>query len=181
MRRALVLLLLLTGALLAIPGVAPAAQAADATPRPVVRVGTEGTYPPFTYADPKTGDLTGFDIEVIRAVAAKAGWDLRFTRATFDSLFPALDAGRIDLIANQITINPDRQAHYLFSTPYTYSHGVIVTAADTDDITSLADLEGRTAAESQTSNWSQVARDAGAKIQYVDQFAQAASLLTQAT
>ncbi|MEX0428778.1 ABC transporter substrate-binding protein/permease [Nocardioides sp. DS6] len=157
---------------------APAVAASDPA-RPVVRVGTEGTYPPFTYADPRTGALTGFDIEVVRAVAEKAGWDLRFTKGSFDSLFPALDAKRIDVIANQVTINPDRQAHYIFSRPYTYSHGVIVTASDTDDITTLADLKGRTAAETPTSNWTQVARDAGAKIQYVDQFSQAAALLAQ--
>ena len=188
-RRALLLLVLVAGALLvSVVSAQRPACAADtpsardgktADTRPVVRVGTEGTYPPFTYADPKTGDLTGFDIEVIRAVAAKAGWDLRFTTGSFDSLFPALDAHRIDVIANQVTINPDRQAHYLFSRPYTYSRGVIVTAADTDDITTLADLKGRTAAESQTSNWAQVARDAGARIQYVDQFSQAAALLAQ--
>jgi cystine transport system permease protein len=156
----------------------PAAAASDPG-RPVIRVGTEGTYPPFTYQDPKTGALTGFDIDVIRAVANKAGWDVRFTRGSFDSLFPALDAHRIDLIANQVTINPDRQAHYIFTRPYTYSHGVIVTAADNNDITSLADLKGKTAAETPTSNWTQVAKDAGAKIQYVDQFSQAAALLVQ--
>lgn len=162
-------------------GAAPSARAdpAAAPAHPTVRVGTEGTYPPFSYADPKTGNLTGFDIDVIKAVAAKAGWTLQFTTGSFDSLFPALDAGRIDVIANQVTIEPDRAAHYLFSTPYTYSHGVIVTAADTDDITTLADLKGKTVAESPTSNWSQVAKAAGAKIQYVDQFSQAAALLVQ--
>ncbi|MGZ4475016.1 MAG: transporter substrate-binding domain-containing protein, partial [Nocardioides sp.] len=116
MRRVLILLVLLLGAILAMPAVAPAASAADAPSRPVVRVGTEGTYPPFSYIDPKSGEVTGFDIEVARAVAAKAGWDLKIVRGTFDSLFPAMDAGRIDMIANQITINPDREAHYLFST-----------------------------------------------------------------
>ena len=185
MRRTLLLLLSLLSVLLGAlavpgmtPGMTPAASAADAS-RPVVRVGTEGTYPPFSYVDPKTGDVTGFDIEVARAVAQKAGWDLQIVRGTFDSLFPALDAGRIDMIANQITINPDRSAHYLFSTPYTYSHGVIVTAADNDDITTLADLKGRTSAQSQTSNWTQIAKDAGAKVQYVDQFTQTAALLAQ--
>jgi len=171
------LLLLVALALLSAP--TQGASAASAAPRPVVRVGTEGTYPPFSYADPKTGDLTGFDIEVIRAVAQRAGWDLRFTKGTFDSLFPALDAGRVDLLADQITINPDRSAHYLFTTPYTYSHGVIVTAAGNHDITTLADLEGRSAAQSETSNWTQVAKDAGAKIQYVDGLDQAAALLAQ--
>jgi His/Glu/Gln/Arg/opine family amino acid ABC transporter permease subunit len=153
------------------------AQAADGDR--IVRVGTEGTYPPFTYKDPRTQKLTGYDIEVVEAVAKKAGWRLQFVQSTFDALFPALDANRIDVIANQVTINPEREARYLFSTPYTYSHGVIVTAAGTKDIRSLADLKGRTTAQSETSNWAQVARDAGAKVQSVEGFAQAAELLVQ--
>ncbi len=108
--------------------------------------------------------LTGYDIEVIKAVAKEAGWQLKFVQAPFDSIFPALDANRIDVIANQVTINPEREARYLFSKPYTYSHGVIVTASDTNDIKTLADLKGKTAAQSETSNWAQVARDAGAKV-----------------
>jgi cystine transport system permease protein len=147
--------------------------------RPLVRVGTEGTYPPFTYQDPRTNQLTGYDIEVIRAVAQKSGWRLRFVQAPFDSIFPALDAKRVDVIANQVSINPERQASYLFSSPYTYSHGVIVTAADTDSITTLKDLRGKTTAQSETSNWAQVARDAGARVQSVEGFAQAAALLQQ--
>jgi cystine transport system permease protein len=156
----------------------PATAASDEE-RPVVRVGTEGTYPPFTFHDPSSNDLTGYDIEVIEAVADEAGWDLEFVEAPFDAIFPALDSGRVDVIANQITINDERKARYLFSTPYTYSRGVIVTAADNDDIKTLDDLEGKVAAESETSNWAQVARDAGADVRSVDQFAQAAELLVQ--
>ena len=158
-------------------GLSGPAHAADGDP--VIRVGTEGTYPPFTYIDPRSQQLTGFDVEVIKAVAKKAGWQLKFVQSPFDAIFPALDANRIDVIANQITINPEREARYLFTQPYTYSHGVIVTAADNHDIKTLADLKGRTAGESETSNWAQVARDAGAKVKSVDQFAQAAELLVQ--
>jgi His/Glu/Gln/Arg/opine family amino acid ABC transporter permease subunit len=146
---------------------------------PVVRVGTEGTYPPFTYKDPRTNQLTGYDIEVIQGVAKEAGWTLKFVQSDFDAIFPAMDAKRIDVIANQVTINPERQARYLFSTPYTYSHGVIVVSSDNKDIKTLADLKGKTAAESETSNWAGVARDAGAKVQSVEGFAQAAALLKQ--
>ena len=159
--RPLLLLALVWGALLGLA--APSAADQAAAPR-VVRVGTEGTYPPFTYRDPQTDQLTGFDIEVMKAVGEEAGWDVRFVEAPFDSLFPALDSERIDVIANQVTINAEREARYLFSTPYTYSHGVIVTAEDTDDITTLADLEGRTTAQTASSNWAQVAQDAGAKV-----------------
>jgi His/Glu/Gln/Arg/opine family amino acid ABC transporter permease subunit len=172
-----VLLLGLLQALL-LPGVAQAAEPTRATD-PVIRVGTEGTYPPFTYKDPRTNQLTGYDIDVMRAVAHEAGWRLRFVQSQFDAIFPALDARRIDVIANQVSINPERQASYLFSTPYTYSHGVIVTAAGNSSIKTLKDLRGRTTAQSLTSNWAQVAKKAGAKVQSVEGFAQAAALLQQ--
>ncbi len=159
-------------------GAAPATAAEDGGGR-VVRVGTEGTYPPFTFEDPDTGDLTGYDVDVVKAVAKEAGWQLRFATSPFDAIFGSLDSGRIDVVANQITINPEREARYRFSEPYTYSRGVIVTAADDDSITTLADLKGRTTAQSETSNWSQVAKDAGAKVENVEQFSQAATLLAQ--
>ena len=174
MARWLVVLLLAAAAALGLGGTAHAAD-----DERVVRVGTEGTYPPFTYVDPRTQELTGYDIEVIEAVAERAGWRLQFVTSTFDAIFPALDAERIDVIANQVTINPEREARYLFSEPYTYSRGVIVTAADNDEIRGLDDLEGKVAAESETSNWAQVARDAGARVESVEGFTQAAELLAQ--
>ena len=178
---ALATLFLALGIATAAPATAAEADgAAGETKAPrVVRVGTEGTYPPFTYKDPRTNQLTGYDVEVIEAVAKKAGWELRFVQSPFDAIFPALDAKRIDVIANQVTINPEREAQYLFSAPYTYSHGVIVTAAGTKDIKTLADLKGKTTAQSETSNWAQVARGAGAKVQSVEGFAQAADLVSQ--
>ena len=169
----------LTGLLLALLAplavVAPA-SAADGEER-VVRVGTEGTYPPFSFTE--DGELTGYDIEVVRAVAEEAGWRLEFVQSQFDALFGALDAGRIDVIANQITINPEREARYAFSEPYAYSRGVIVAAAGSTDIRGLDDLEGKVTAQSATSNWSEVAREAGARVENVEQFAQAADLVSR--
>jgi len=181
-RRAGLLLLGLLAPLMLLPfGAASAAPASagGSDDQPVVRVGTEGTYPPFSYVDPRSQQLTGYDIDVIQAVADEAGWRLEFVQSPFDAIFPALDSERIDVVANQVTINPEREALYLFSTPYTFSHGVIVTAADTDDITSLDDLKGKTTAQSETSNWAQVARDAGADVKSVEGFAEAAELLKQ--
>lgn len=181
------LLATVTAAIVAVLALAvlatPASALVDQAARPdetSVRVGTEGTYAPFSFTDPATGELTGFDVDVMRAVAEEAGWaEPNFVEGQFDALFPALDAGRIDLIANQITISDEREARYLFTRPYTYSRGVIVVAADNDDIKTLADIKGKVAAESETSNWGQVARDAGAKVQSVEQFGQAAELLAQ--
>ena len=95
---ALVLVSLLLGLLL--PAAPTQAQEPTRAPDPVIRVGTEGTYPPFTYKDPRTNQLTGYDIDVMRAVARRAGWRLKFVQSQFDAIFPALDARRIDVIAN---------------------------------------------------------------------------------
>jgi His/Glu/Gln/Arg/opine family amino acid ABC transporter permease subunit len=145
----------------------------------VLRVGTEGTYSPFSYHDPATGELTGYDVDVARAVGEKLGVPVEFVETPWDSIFAALEANRFDVVANEVTITPERQAKYDLSRPYSVGEGVIVTRADDDSITSLADLKGKTTAQSTTSNWAQVARDAGANVEAVEGFAQAITLLNQ--
>lgn len=148
-------------------------DAADST---TLRVGTEGTYSPFSYQGPD-GTLTGYDVEVAQAVGAKLGKQVEFVQTPWDAIFAGLEAKRFDLIANQVTINDERKAKYDLSQPYTVSEGVIVTRADDTSITGLADLQGRTTAQSATSNWAQVARDAGANVEAVEGFVQAIQLL----
>ncbi len=182
MRHAVRLLVLAFVGLVVLPGGSAAATTthlAQADDRPVVRVGTEGVYPPFSFHDAKTNKLTGFDIEVIKAVAKKAGWRLKFVETTFDGIFTALDAKRIDVIANQVTRNPEREAKYGLGTTYTYSRGVIVVKKGTKGIKTLKDVKGKTAAESVTTSWADVARKAGAKIKAVDGFSEAAALVVR--
>lgn len=174
MRHALRGVLLLLLVLIGLP--APASAAAE---QPVIRVGTEGTYPPFSFHDPRTRELAGYDIEVIKAIASRAGWKLEFVETQWDAIFPALDANRIDLIANQVSANDERRAKYGLSATYTYSRGVVVRRTGDERIRTLADLKGRTTAQSSTSNWAKVARDAGANVEAVEGFAQAAALLAQ--
>src|SRR3954452_48659 len=145
----------------------------------VLRVGTEGTYSPFSYHDPATNELTGYDIEVITAVAGKLGAKSEFVEAPFDALFASLVSERLDVVANQATRNPEREGKYALSQGYTFSEGVIITRADDSSIKGLADLKGKTTAQSSTSNWAQVAKDAGAKVEAVEGFTQAVTLVKQ--
>lgn len=138
---------------------------------------TEGTYKPFSYHDGGSGPLTGYDVEVAQAVAAKLGVKAKFEETQWDSIFAGLDAKRFDAIANQVSVNPERQAKYTLSNPYTVSYGVIVTKDSTSDITSFADLKGKTTAQSLTSNWYTLAKDSGANVQPVQGWAQSVSLL----
>lgn len=161
---------------------APASEGrslADVQDAGVLVVGTEGTYRPFSFHEGGSGELTGYDIEVVTAVAEKLGVDVEFEETQWDGIFGGLDAGRFDVIANQVSINEERLEDYDFSTPYTVSPGVLIVAEDNTDIASLEDLEGRTSAQSLTSNWYDVAESFGASVEAVEGWAQAAELLRQ--
>jgi His/Glu/Gln/Arg/opine family amino acid ABC transporter permease subunit len=145
----------------------------------VLRVGTEGVYSPFSYHDPATGQLVGYDVDVARAVADKVGVKVEFVETPWDSIFAALEANRFDIVANEVTINAERKQKYDLSEPYSIGEGVIVTRADDNSIKSLDDLKGKVAAENATSNWSDIARKAGARVEAVEGFTQAIKLLNQ--
>jgi L-cystine transport system substrate-binding protein len=142
-------------------------------------VGTEGTYAPFTFHDQGSGALTGYDVEVAKAVGKELGVPVKFEETQWDAIFAGLDAGRFDMIANQVSITPERQKDYAFSTPYTVSKGVVVVKKGDSSISSFADLKGKTTAQSLTSNWYQMAKDSGAKVENVEGWAQAVTLLEQ--
>ncbi|MGB3763358.1 MAG: transporter substrate-binding domain-containing protein [Ornithinimicrobium sp.] len=142
-------------------------------------VATEGTYRPFTYHEGGAGDLTGYDVDVVTEIADRLDLEVQFEETQFDGIFAGLEANRFDVIANQISINPQREEKYLLSDPYTVSPGVVVVAEGTNDISSLADLEGKTSAQSLTSNWFAVAEDNGATVEAVEGWAQGIALLEQ--
>jgi cystine transport system substrate-binding protein len=145
----------------------------------VITVATEGTYRPFTYHENGSGELTGYDVDVMKAIGEQLGVEVKFEETQWDAIFAGLDAGRFDAIANQVSITPERQAAYDFSTPYTVSPGVIVVNKGDDSISSFADLKGKTTAQSLTSNWYELAKKSGADVENVEGWAQAVTLLKQ--
>lgn len=152
---------------------------ADVQEAGVLVVATEGTYRPFSFHEDGSGELTGYDVEVVRAVADEIGVEVRFEETQWDAIFTGLDAGRFDVVANQVSITLEREEAYEFSEPYTYSPGVVVVRVDDDSIGSLDDLEGLTTAQSLTSNWYALAEEHGATVQAVEGWAQAVALVEQ--
>jgi cystine transport system substrate-binding protein len=145
----------------------------------VLTIGTEGTYRPFTFHEDGSGDLTGYDVEIATAVAEKLGVEPEFEETQWDAIFAGLEAERFDIIANQVSINEEREGKYELSEPYTISPGVVIVSEDTTDIGSLSDLEGKTTAQSLSSNWYEVAESSGATVEAVEGWAQAIALLEQ--
>ena len=160
-------------------GEASASDLARVKEAGVLKVGTEGTYSPFSYHDPKTNTLVGYDVEVIAAVAKELGVEVQYVETPWDAIFAGLTSKRFDVVANQVTRNEERQGLYGLSDTYTVSEGVIATRVDDSSISSLADLKGKKSAQSLTSNWAQVAKDAGADVESVEGFTQAITLLKQ--
>ena len=79
----------------------------------VMVVGTEGTYSPNSYHD-EDGNLVGFDVEVARTIGEHLGVDVEFFEAEWDSLFAAMDSGRVDTVINEVEYSEERAEKYDF-------------------------------------------------------------------
>lgn len=115
-------------------------------------VGTRGTYKPYTYVDDKE-QLTGFDIEILKEVE-KRNKDIKFEFKTMsiESGFVALEAKQIDLIANQMVHNSDRDTKYLFTKEANNVKDTqLVVKKDRNDIKTIDDLRGKVVAVVPTS------------------------------
>ncbi|AIQ52429.1 amino acid ABC transporter substrate-binding protein [Paenibacillus sp. FSL R7-0331] len=141
-----------------------------------LRVGSEGTYSPFTYHD-ADGTLTGFDVDIAREIAKRLGVEAEFIETQWDGIFAGMDAGRFDAIFNEVSITDERKVKYDFSEPYVVSKAVLIVGEKNEDIKSFADLKGKKAGQSLTSNLSDIARENGAEIVAIEGFNQAIDLL----
>ncbi|GAA5532269.1 transporter substrate-binding domain-containing protein [Deinococcus metallilatus] len=138
------------------------AQAAAPTLTPgVLKIAMEGTYPPFTFKDAQ-GQLTGFDVDIARAVAAKLGLRPEFVLTEWSGILAGLQANKYDVIVNQVGITPERQKSIGFSQPYAYSRPqIIVRKSGNFSPKTLADLKGKRVGVGLGSNFEKQLRDAG--------------------
>ena len=139
---------------------------------------TEGTWSPWTFHD-EDGNLTGYDIEVARAIAEQMGVEAEFVEGEWDGLFAGMDAGRYDAVANGVDVTEERAEKYDFTDPYAYNRTVVIVRDDEDDINSMEDLAGKTTANTLSSTYTQVAESYGAETQGVDDLLQTIQLLEQ--
>ncbi len=111
--------------------------------KPVIRVASEASYPPFETVDEKTKDLVGFDIDLMKAVADKAGYTVEFKNTPFDSVLAGISTCQFDAAISAITITDERSKKMTFSTPYIDAGQIVTVKVDNNDITGPADLKGK--------------------------------------
>ncbi|MFL1466968.1 amino acid ABC transporter substrate-binding protein [Marinobacter sp. DUT-3] len=122
-----------------------------------LRVGMSGQYFPFTFVE--QDELKGFDVDIMNALAKEMGRDIKYQTANFSGLFGMLESGRIDTVANQITITEERQKAYIFSDPYVYDGAQVVVKEGNTEIQGVEDLKGKTVAVNLGSNFEDLLRE----------------------
>lgn len=111
----------------------PTATTAASEPAPapakVYVVGTDAAYAPFESENEKQ-EIVGFDIDVVRAIAQKAGFEVKFVNTPWEGIFNTLQQGDRDLLVSAITITDERKQTMDFSNPYFDAHQLIAVKAD---------------------------------------------------
>ena len=124
------------------PAPSAAASAPAAAPAPAAKVyvvGTDAAYAPFESQNEK-GEIVGFDIDVVKAVAKNAGIEVKFLNTPWEGIFNSVAQGDRDLLVSAITITPERKQTLDFSEPYFDAQQLIAVRSDSK-ISKFEDLK----------------------------------------
>ncbi len=123
------------------PPAAPAVEASAPAPAPakVYVVGTDAAYAPFESQNDK-GEIVGFDIDVVSAIAAKAGFEVKFVNTPWEGIFNTLAQGDRDFLVSAITITEERKQTMDFSNPY-FDASQLIAVRDNSKVAKFDDLK----------------------------------------
>ncbi|GHB14038.1 transporter substrate-binding domain-containing protein [Salinicola rhizosphaerae] len=103
---------------------------------------TDPSFVPFEMMDQDSGEMVGFDMDMLHEIANRAGFDIDLKTMDFNGIIPAVQTGNVDLAIAGITITDERQKIVDFSDPY-YDSGLRVLVPASSDASSLDDLAGK--------------------------------------
>ena len=107
-----------------------------------LRVGLSGNQPPLNMKNER-GEIVGFEVDVVEALADAMGLEVRLAVMPFADLLPALEAGTVDLVISGMTITPERNARVAFAGPYFVSgKSVLSKSRKITSVESASALDG---------------------------------------
>ncbi len=115
---------------------------APAAPETVL-VATDATWPPFESVNEQTNEIEGFDIDLMMAIAERAGLEIEFIDVAWDPLLAGMAQCQYDAAISAMTITEERKEQFLFSEPYFFAGQIVTVHVDNTDITSKFDLPGK--------------------------------------
>jgi polar amino acid transport system substrate-binding protein len=132
-------------------------------------VATDATWPPMEFVDEKQ-NIVGFDIDLIKAVAAKAGLKVEIKNQAWDGIFGGLAAKKYDAVISSVTITEERKQTMAFSDPYINAGQVLVVRAKTANVSTLKDLKGKkVGAQIGTTGAAEISKVAGLELKNYDE------------
>lgn len=123
--------LLTTLAALLLAGTAQAADLGGKT----LKVGSDTTSPPMESVDQASGQIVGFDVDVVNAICAKINCKSEFVTTGWDGIFAALDQGNFDLVASGVSITDERKKAMDFTDPYIVNSQAILMRVEDQGLT----------------------------------------------
>jgi len=106
------------------------------------KVATDPSFVPFEMMDKETGEMTGFDMDMIRELAKRSGFEVDINTMDFNGIIPAVQTGSVDIAIAGITITDEREKIVDFSDPYYDSGLQVLISSSNDEVEDLDDLKG---------------------------------------
>ncbi|MFO1176358.1 MAG: transporter substrate-binding domain-containing protein [Paracoccaceae bacterium] len=115
-------------------GLAGGVQAADLGGK-LLKVGSDTTSPPMESVDQTSGQVVGFDVDVVNAICAKINCKAEFVTTGWDGIFAALGQGQFDLVASGVSITDERKQTMDFTDPYIVNSQAILVRVEDQALT----------------------------------------------
>ena len=115
--------------------------AAGAEDSDTIVIASDATWPPMEYID-TNGDLVGFDIDMLNAMAEAGGLTIEIRNTAWDGIFAGLKNGAYDAVCSSVTITEERQAEMDFTEPYINAGQILIVKQSMSGVSSLDDMSG---------------------------------------
>ena len=150
-------------------------QSAQETQNPRLVIAIDATFVPMSFLNDQ-GELDGFEVDLIKAVAKNAGFDYELVNVEWGGLFGGLITNKFDLVISSITILEERKNRMAFSIPYLQSGVAVLVRKDiqnVDNLEKLAEIKATVGAQINTTSYYFLQKYEGIKIKTYEKFGHA--------